>query len=715
MDFNGKAIQLSLKEPGIAELRFDLKDESVNKFNQLTLGELNKALEQLEREEGLEGLLISSGKGVFIVGADIDEFLPLFTEPEEKLLDWVGDAHKIFNRLEDLPFPSVAAINGVALGGGLEAAMAATYRVMSEKAIVGQPEVKLGLIPGFGGTVRLPRLIGVDNAIDLIASGRDVKPDEALHLNLVSAVVAPDKLEEAALTLLRLKMKGEDWKKMVERKTSPVLLNGIERLMSFNVAKGFVAGQAGPHYPAPIAAIKAMESAAHEGRDAAMAAEAGAFANMAKTPQATNLIGIFHADQFLKKKSKQLSSGGRDVKSAAVLGAGIMGGGIAYQSASRGVPVLLKDIAPEAIELGFNEASRLLEGQVGRGRITQSQMADALSHIQATYSFGDFNTVDVAVEAVVENPEIKKAVLAETEAALADGAVLASNTSTISIDSLAGALKHPERFCGMHFFNPVHRMPLVEVIRGKDSSDEAIATVVAYSLKLGKTPIVVKDCPGFLVNRILGPYMLAFQMLIREGAPIQPVDKAMERYGWPMGPAYLSDVVGLDTAFHAGQVMAAAFPERSLGEGPSPTQLLYEAKHFGQKNGKGYYSYTKDRRGKDQKSYDPAVMDLLKPAISGGSEEIEPEAIVERMMLPMIVEASRCLEEGIVDTPLELDMSLVLGLGFPPFLGGLMRYADNLGADALLALTDKYQGLGKLYEPTPQMWENAKSGKGFHG
>ncbi len=715
MDFNGKAIQLSLKEPGIAELRFDLKDESVNKFNRLTLEELNKSLGQLEKEEGLEGLLISSGKGVFIVGADIAEFLTLFAEPEETLLDWVGDAHKIFNRLEDLPFPSVAALNGIALGGGLEAAMAATYRVMAETAVVGQPEVKLGLIPGFGGTVRLPRLIGVDNAIDMIASGRDVKADEALKLKLVSAVVAPEKLEEAALTLLRREMKGEGWKKMVERKTSPVLLNGIERLMSFNVAKGFVAGKAGPNYPAPIAAIKAMESAAHEGRDAAMAAEAGAFANMAKTPQATSLIGIFHADQFLKKKSRQLSSGAREVKSAAVLGAGIMGGGIAYQSASRGVPVLLKDIAPEAIELGFHEASRLLEGQVGRGRITQSQMAEALSHIQATYSYGDFNTVDIAVEAVVENPEIKKSVLAEAEAALADGAVLATNTSTISIDSLAVALKHPERFCGMHFFNPVHRMPLVEVIRGKDSGEEAIATVVAYSLKLGKTPIVVKDCPGFLVNRILGPYMLAFQMLLREGAPIQTVDKAMERYGWPMGPAYLSDVVGLDTAFHAGQVMAAAFPDRSLGEGPFPTQLLYEAKRYGQKNGQGYYSYTKDRRGKDQKSYDPAVMEVLKPAITGGSEDIEAEAIVERMMLPMIVEASRCLEEGIVDTPVELDMSLVLGLGFPPFLGGLMRYADHLGADALLALGDKYQGLGKLYEPTPQIQDNAKNGNGFHG
>ena len=298
-----------------------------------------------------------------------------------------------------------------------------------------------------------------------------------------------------------------------------------------------------------------------------------------------------------------------------------------------------------------------------------------------------------------------------------ENAILASNTSTIPIDLLAGALKRPQNFCGMHFFNPVHRMPLVEVIRGKESSDEAVATVVAYALKLGKTPIVVRDCPGFLVNRILGPYMMASNMLVAEGVPIEGLDKTMERYGWPMGPAHLHDVVGLDTAYHAGQVMAEANPDRpppGAANRKSPVQLLYEAEYFGQKNGKGFYSYEKDRKGRPQKSYDPAVEEILRPGRVGGSEEIAPEDIVERMMLPMIFEASRCLEQNIVETPTELDMSLVLGLGFPPYLGGLLRYADKLGAGAILKAAEKFAGRGAIYQPTTQIEEMARSGKGFY-
>jgi 3-hydroxyacyl-CoA dehydrogenase/enoyl-CoA hydratase/3-hydroxybutyryl-CoA epimerase/enoyl-CoA isomerase len=593
--------------------------------------------------------------------------------------------------------------------------MAATYRVASTAAVVGQPEVKLGIIPGFGGTVRLPRIVGVDNAIEMIASGREVKADEALKLRLVSAVVAPEHLERAAMTLLKREAAGTRWRQVRDEKKGPVRLNGIERLMAFNASKAFVAGQAGPNYPAPVEAIKAMEATAHEDRAAGLAAEVRAFAKLAKTEQAASLIAIFHADQFLKKKSRQQTGGAKDIKLAAVLGAGIMGGGIAYQSASRGVPVLMKDIKAEAIEAGLGEAARLLDRQVERGRISRLEMGKALGAIQATYSYGDFGAVDIVVEAVVENPEVKKKVLAETEAALGAGAVLATNTSTIPIDSLGGALKRPERFCGMHFFNPVHRMPLVEVIRGAKSSPETIATVVAYALKLGKTPIVVKDCPGFLVNRVLAPYMAAFQLLVAEGAPIETLDKTMERWGWPMGPATLSDVVGLDTAYHAGQVMAKAFPDRIAGDAEqSPTALLYKAGRYGQKNGAGYYAYTKDRRGKDQKSFDPAVLEILKPGLRGGAETIEGDAIVERMMLPMIVEAARCLQEGIVDTPTELDMSMVFGLGFPPFRGGLLMYADRLGPAELVKRCEAHAKLGKLYEPPQLLRDQAQAGKGFY-
>jgi 3-hydroxyacyl-CoA dehydrogenase/enoyl-CoA hydratase/3-hydroxybutyryl-CoA epimerase/enoyl-CoA isomerase len=713
--FQGKSVSVTQREPGIAELKFDLQGESVNKFNQATLTELDQAVASLEKDASVKGLLVTSGKNVFIVGADINEFLPAFKLSESELATWIGRGQKVFNRLEDLPFPSVAAINGHALGGGMELAMACTYRVASTAANMGQPEVKLGLIPGFGGTVRLPRLIGGDNAIELIAGGRDVKPAEALKLKLVSAVVAPDKLDTAALALLKRAMGGDAWKKVQQIKRDPVLLNGIERIMSFTVAKGFVAQQAGPNYPAPVAAVSVMEKHSTDGRDAALDKEAAAFAKLAKTPEAEALIGIFHADQFLKKLNKQQTAQAHPIKHAGVLGAGIMGGGIAYQSASRGTPIVMKDIRQEALQQGLNEAGRLLSQQVDRGRITRDQMAQALGSIQAVLSYGEFGPLDVVVEAVVENPKIKQAVLAELEAAVKPSTIIATNTSTISIDLLAQALKKKDRFCGMHFFNPVHRMPLVEVIRGKDSSPEALATVTAYALQLGKTPILVKDGPGFLVNRILFPYLFAFQMLVREGVPIETLDKTMEKFGWPMGPAYLSDVIGLDTAHHAAEVMASGFSDRmSAGQGLSPGEALFKAGYLGQKNSKGFYSYAPDAKGRPKKAFDPKVLDVLKPAIVGGGEKMSGEEIVERMMLPMVIEASRCLMDGIVGTPTELDMALIFGLGFPPFRGGLMRYADRIGVAELVKSSERYGKLGPLYKATGQMQDIGKQGKRFY-
>jgi 3-hydroxyacyl-CoA dehydrogenase/enoyl-CoA hydratase/3-hydroxybutyryl-CoA epimerase/enoyl-CoA isomerase len=714
MLFQGKAVTVRQRDGDVAELRFDLKGESVNKLNQLTMTELEEAIGVLEKQAGIKGLLVTSGKPVFIVGADINEFLPMFKRPEAEIVGWLERAQKIGNRLEDLPYPSVALINGHALGGGLEIAMCCTYRVAALGANLGQPEVKLGLIPGFGGTVRLPRLIGVDNAIDLIASGRDVKAPEALKLKLVRAVVAPDKLEAAALALLKRAWKDDQWKRDVDQKRQPVLLNGIERIMTFTVSKGFVAQQAGKNYPAPVEGVSVMEKGAHEGRDAALAKEAAGFARLAKTPEAEALVNIFHADQYLKKLNKDQTQAAREVKLAAVLGAGIMGGGIAYQSASRGVPILMKDIKNEALQAGMNEAARLLGQQVERGRLTRDQMAQSLAGIRSVLSYGDFGETDIVVEAVVENPKVKKLVLAEVEAAVKPNTIIATNTSTISIDLLAEALKKKDRFCGMHFFNPVHRMPLVEVIQGKKSSKAALATVTAYALKLGKTPVLVKDGPGFLVNRILFPYFFAFQMLVIDGVPIEKIDKTMETYGWPMGPAYLSDVVGLDTAHHAGEVMSQGFSDRMGMPSPAPGDLLYKAGYYGQKNGKGYYQYQQDAKGRPKKVFDPAVMTLLKPAIKGGGENMSGEEIVERMMIPMVNEASRCLMAGIVGSPTELDMALIMGIGFPPFRGGLLRYADRVGVGELVQRGENYTKVSPLYRPTEQMAGMAKKQNGFY-
>ncbi len=391
----------------------------------------------------------------------------------------------------------------------------------------------------------------------------------------MDAVTAPGDLREAALGMLREAADGKlDWKARRAEKTGPLKLNAIEAGMVFASSKAFVAGKAGPHYPAPLAAIEVIEKGAGKSRDEALAIEAAAFAKIAKTSTAHALVSVFLGDQAVKRIAKKHAKAARPVKRAAVLGAGIMGGGISYQSASRGVPVLMKDIAPKALEVGVAEATKILEKQVERGKLTTGRMAQVLAGITPTLSYGDFGSVDFVVEAVVENEAVKKKVLAEVEALLPEHAILTTNTSTISVTRLATALKRPESFCGLHFFNPVPRMPLVEVIRGEKSSEAAIATAVAYAQALGKTPIVVADCGGFLVNRVLFPYFAAFELLLRDGVDYERIDKAMEKWGWPMGPALLIDVVGIDTSVHADKVLADAYPDRMRHEGQSAIEAM---------------------------------------------------------------------------------------------------------------------------------------------
>jgi 3-hydroxyacyl-CoA dehydrogenase/enoyl-CoA hydratase/3-hydroxybutyryl-CoA epimerase/enoyl-CoA isomerase len=715
MIYEGKAITVTALESGIVELKFDLKGESVNKFNRLTLTELRDAVAAIKADDSVKGVLVSSGKDVFIVGADITEFVDNFKLPDAELLAANLEINRIFSDFEDLPVPTLVAINGIALGGGLELALAADYRVMSSEAKIGLPEVKLGIYPGFGGTVRLPRVIGVDNAIEWIASGKENRGDEALKVGAVDAVVTADKLREAALDLLGRAISGEfDYKAKRQPKLEKIKLNAIEQMMAFETAKGFVAGQAGPNYPAPVEAIKTIQKAANFGRDKAIEVEAAGFVKMAKTPAAASLIGLFLNDQELKRKAKAYDRIAREVKQAAVLGAGIMGGGIAYQSALKGTPILMKDINEKGIEQGLAEASKLLGKRVEKGRLTSAKMAEALNAIRPTLSYGDFGHVDIVVEAVVENPKVKQAVLAEVEAQVREGTILASNTSTISINLLAQALKRPENFVGMHFFNPVHMMPLVEVIRGEKSSEEAVATTVAYAKKMGKNPIVVNDCPGFLVNRVLFPYFGGFARLVGAGVDFVRIDKIMEKFGWPMGPAYLMDVVGIDTGHHGRDVMAEGFPDRMKDTRATAIDVLYEANRLGQKNGKGFYSYETDKRGKPSKVFDPAVMEVLKPIIYE-QRELSDEDIINWMMVPLCLETARCLEDGIVETAAEADMGLVYGIGFPPFRGGALRYIDALGVAEFVALADRYADLGPLYQPTEKLREMAKNGQRFFG
>ncbi|WP_299183767.1 fatty acid oxidation complex subunit alpha FadB [uncultured Neptuniibacter sp.] len=716
MLFEGQTIQVNLIEDGIYDVVFDRKEDAVNKLDQATLAELREAVTLLTDTQGIRGVIFSSAKESFIVGADITEFMQMFSATEEEIVEGLLSIHQIFNAIEDLPCPTVTAINGLALGGGFEVCLATDYRVLADNAKVGLPEVKLGIFPGWGGTVRLPRLIGVDNGNEWICGGVEKRAAAALKDGAVDSVVAVDQVAAAALDLLKNCVTGKfDYIARREEKKSPIKLNQIEQMMAFESAKGVIGGKAGPHYPAPMAALKAIQKHANLPRDKAIEVEAKGFVKVAKTDVCASLVGLFMKDQYVKKVSKGFESKAEPVKKAAVLGAGIMGGGVAYQSASKGTPILMKDINDAALELGLDEATKLLNKRVSRGRMDAMKMAGVLNKITPTLNYGDFGSVDLVVEAVVENPNVKKAVLAEVESELPEGAVLTSNTSTISITELATALKKPENFCGMHFFNPVHQMPLVEVIRGEKSSEEAIARTVAYAKAMGKTPIVVNDCPGFLVNRVLFPYFGGFSALLSDGANFQQIDRVMERFGWPMGPAYLLDVVGIDTAYHADAVMAAGFPDRMTHEGENAIDRMYKLERFGQKNSKGFYRYELDRKGKPKKLVDEEVPALLADVVAE-SREFTDEEIIERMMIPLCIELVRCLEDGIVATPAEADMGLIYGIGFPPFRGGALHYLDQMGLDNFCEMTKKYDALGPLYQPTEKMKQMAAAGgKYFSG
>lgn len=715
MIYQGQKLSIAMIDNAIANLHFDAQDGSVNKFDQATNAEFAQAVTALEQNTTIKGLIVTSGKSVFIAGADITEFVENFKQPADKLEKWLIDINNVFNRFEDLPFPKVALINGAALGGGCEMTLVCEYRIMGQSAQIGLPETKLGIFPGFGGSVRTPRIIGIDNALEAIATAKTYQPQEALSIGLVDAVVADDLLIQAGIDLLNNCIQGKlDWQAKRHEKINPVHLNDIEQTMAFHSAKGVIFAKANPkQYPAVALAIDAIENHVNLHRDEAIKVEAKNFTQAATTPQATALVGVFLNDQAVKKLAKKYSKDAKNIHQSAVLGAGIMGGGIAYQSAVKGVPIVMKDIKTEQLELGMNEAAKLLTKAVERGKLTTIKMGQTLSKIRPTLNYGDFGDVDIVIEAVVENENIKKSVLAETESLIKDTAILASNTSTISITELAKSLKRPQNFVGMHFFNPVHKMPLVEIIRGEQTSDEAVATTVALAQKMGKTPIVVNDCAGFLVNRVLFPYFGAFDLLVKEGVDFVVIDKVMEKFGMPMGPAYLLDVVGMDTAVHAADVMANAFSDRMKPDYKTASTVMFEAHRLGQKNGTGFYKYEVDKKGKLKKNVDTATYELLKP-IQDGQKQIDDNEIIDRLMVAFCNETVRCLEDGIVGTPSEADMAMLMGLGFPPFRGGPCRYIDQVGVREFVALCDKYAHLGKAYEAPKLLKDMAERGETFY-
>ncbi len=700
----GSFLSISELESGFWHLEL-CHPSGVNILGSQAIHELGAALKQLLNQAAttasLKGLLLSSRHEDFVLGADIKEFIPLFLSNEESIYQQLVKTHEIFNALENLPAVTVCAIKGLCLGGGLELALCCDYRIASPDAKLSFPETRLGIMPGFGGTVRFSRLVGVDNAVEWIASAKEYDALASLKVGAIDAIAEQD-LHTQALSMLKA-AQGQtlNWSKKRQQKQLPLQLAKHEMLMTFESCKAAVGSKAGKHYPAPLASVTCMQKHAAMPIEQALLLEAREFTKLARSETSKNLISLFLADQFLKKKAKGLSQEVPDINRVAVLGAGIMGGGIAGQAAKKGILSLMKDINHASVQLGLNEAARVYGGALARGKMTAEQVAESLNRIWPTLSYGDFAQAEVVIEAVVENPKVKAQVFAELSQQLTDDCIIASNTSSIPISMLAKSVAKPENFAGLHFFNPVHRMPLVEVIRGPKTSDQTIAKLVKLASQMGKSVVVVNDCPGFFVNRVLFPYFAGFLHLLAMGQDFERIDRVMTDFGWPMGPANLLDVVGLDTAMHASAVMASAFPDRMLNAKDTPLAELFAAEMLGQKNGQGFYLYQPDAKGKVKPQANPEAKELL---ASGSQPPMSDEDIIARVMIPMAFETLRCLQEGIVATATEADMALIYGLGFPPFRGGICHWMDAQGLAKLVAQAKEFQD-SPIYG-IPDQWQN---------
>jgi 3-hydroxyacyl-CoA dehydrogenase/enoyl-CoA hydratase/3-hydroxybutyryl-CoA epimerase/3-hydroxyacyl-CoA dehydrogenase/enoyl-CoA hydratase/3-hydroxybutyryl-CoA epimerase/enoyl-CoA isomerase len=704
------ATRLETLDGNVALLTLDQPGSRANTLGQAVLGELERRVKELAARPGLAGLILCSGKpGMFIAGADLKE---LGAKPDPEMARRsVRRGLDLIAAIEALPFPTVAVIDGACLGGGLEVALGFDYRLAGShpKVDIGLPETKIGLFPGWGGTQRLTRLIGPSLAAELICSGEPAKADRARQLGIVFDAVPSERLLDEARRLLAWAAQTGDWKERRKRKQQPVGLNEEQYAFTFAVARAQVQAKTGGHYPAPLAALDAIAKGCNLPLEDGLKAETEAFLPLVGSPISRNLIAIFFQTQRLQKDPgvADPSVKPRDVGQVGVVGAGIMGSGIAGAHVRRGVPALLIDSVPAALENGLAAVAKGVMGRVEIGRMTPTDAAGALSRLSSSMTFNALADRDVVIEAIVESEPAKVKLYGEVEKLLLPAAILASNTSTISITRMAKSVKSPERFAGMHFFNPVDRMQLVEVIRGEKTDDATVVTLVALAKRIGKTPIVVRDCPGFLVNRILFPYINESLVLLQEGASPRAVDRAATAFGMPMGPVTLNDLVGLDTSLYAGRVINAAFADRA-----APTRILDDlvaAGRLGQKSGAGFYSYAKGGRGAD----DPAVTAIFQKHRKG-SREIGMEEMTNRLFLPMLTEASRVLTEGIVREPGDVDMGLILGIGFPPFRGGILRWADALGLPNVLERLKKYEHLGQRFQPTEQMRKLAAEGKGFY-
>lgn len=716
--------RLTVEGDGLAVLVFDTPGEKVNKFSRPVMQEFDRVVDAIAGRSDIRALLLLSAKpGVFIAGADVNEIAKADRNADPEM---IRGPHRTFNKLANLPFPTIAAIDGACVGGGCETALSMDWRLISDskKAQIGLPEIKLGILPAWGGTTRLPRMIGLANALDVILAGKVLDGKRAKRIGLVDEVVPQTILEEWARNFARAKFgskkrsnagPGGGPARVREPKIAERLLEGPGRRIVFSKARKAVLKETKGHYPAPLAALSVVEKGFSRPFGEALELEVEGVGALIGTPVMRSLVGLFFRMEEVRKESgvEALVGAGararpRKIGRVGVLGAGVMGGGIAQLAADKGFPTRMKDINPEALALGFQQAARIWKEKLAKRRMTRAEFASKMSLLGGSLEYAGFQGCDVTIEAVVEKMTVKQAVLADWETVASPTAIFASNTSTLPITEIASKAAHPERVVGMHFFNPVHKMPLVEVIYGQRTDPEVTATIFDLAKKMGKTPVVVKDGPGFLVNRILSPYIGEAARLLLEGVDYVAVDKAMREFGMPVGPFELLDDVGIDVAVKAAGTMATAFPAR-MPEDPALEKLVAEGR-LGRKAKKGFYFYEGERRGgPDSAAY--AALGLSSPS---KDPSLSSSEIQQRLILPMINEAAFCLKEGVVASPAKLDLAMIFGTGFPPFRGGLCAYADSLGAKAIVEGLEKLgREKGGRFAPAPLLVEMAGTGKRF--
>ena len=656
---------------------------------------LAQVLDELEGRSDIRGAVLDSAKnGVFNAGADVNEIGSV--SDGDAAAEAVRAGQALMNRIEALPFPVVASIGGVCLGGGTEIALACDGRVGSDdpRFQLGLPEVNLGILPVWGGATRLPRLIGLPKALDFILRGRPVDAKRAQRLGILDRAVAHGELEKRSLELLHALIDGERPRRrklpLSERLLSR---NPLGRALLFSQARKRVLAQTKGHYPAPLAILDVLRRG-RASKQRSFELEVEHAKKLLPGAVSKNLVHLFFLNENAKKDPGITGDAvePRPIASAALLGAGTMGGGIARIVASRDIPVRLKDISPEALGAGLSAARSIFERRLKRRRLgmTRWELERKMALITTTLDFRGFKNADVVIEAIVEDIEIKKSVFRELEPVVSESCLIASNTSTLSVSDMQSVLERPERMAGFHFFNPVDRMPLIEVIRGEKTDDVTTASLMALAKKLGKTPVVVRDGPGFLVNRILGLYLNEAGHLFEECGDIAAIDRAFVAFGMPMGPLRLLDEVGLDVADKAGKVLSAAFGDRAA---PSKvvSKLVAEGR-LGKKAGRGLYRYEGKKEVPDETVLAIVGVNRLPAAAA--------KNCVERGLGLMIAEAARCLDEGIVRSPGELDLAMVMGTGFPPFRGGLLRYADHYGVARIVEDLAKWsEQLGSRFDP----------------